>query len=90
MSVCVWQGAISVDDSSNFKYFPAEFIRHIYYDTKGKSNIKLGKLWIPSFSMLDPPQTMTQDWYTKSSISDNLDTQFYLDDEVLQLWDNFG
>jgi hypothetical protein len=82
------EGAIPVDDRSIFKYFPPELIRHIYYDTKGKSNIKFGKLCVPSFSM-DPPEIMTQDWYMKSSISDNLDTQFYRDDcnEVFELWD---
>lgn len=77
-----------VDDRSTFKYFPLEFIRHFYYDTKGKSNTKFGMHCIPSFSM-DPPEIMTEDWYMKSNISDNLDTQIYREDcnEDIELWD---
>ena len=75
-----------VDDRSIFKHLPLEFIRHYYYDTKGKSNIR--KLSVASFSM-DLPEDMTQDWYMKSNISHNLDTQFYRDDcnDVIELWD---
>ena len=82
MSVCVWQGAIPVDYHSMIKYASPEFI---YYETKGKLNNKFGKLCIPGFSM-DLPENMTQDWSTKTTICNNLDTQFYPDYAIVDLW----
>lgn len=86
MSVCVWQGAIPVDYHSMIKYASPEFI---FFDTKGKSNIKIGTLWIPGFS-IDLPENMTHDWSTKPSLCNILDTHRYVDDGYdanLELWD---
>lgn len=91
MSVCVWQGALSVEDPSCFKYFLPELMT-LWNDIaqpealQRKSNVKFETLYIAGFS-IDPPELFTQEGYMKSSISDNLDTQLHTDDlDEICLW----